>query len=138
MPHNIQKLDMKLEANEEGMGSLSSHSVWIKLYKSCFAEFDPFCSLVMSNLRAAFRVFRRFSAGNYDTFFFSFHVLRPLIFESFAASFNLLTLSFRLTFRFHWPARIRYYDEDLWCIFKLEEFAKEKYGQTSSVANIQS
>ena len=46
---------MKLEANEEFTVSLSSHSVWIKLYKSCFAEFDPFCSSVMSNVRAAFR-----------------------------------------------------------------------------------
>ena len=72
----------------------------------------------------------------WQLWFVFLHVLRPLSFESFAERFSLLTLSFWLTFKFHWLARIRCYDKDLWCIFKLEEFAKEKYGQTPSVANM--
>ena len=78
---------MKLEANEEFTVSLSSHSVWIKLYKSCFAEFDPFCSLVMSNVRAAFR-FGDFPLATMIPFSSLFTSKSPLDFRMFHHKFQ--------------------------------------------------
>ena len=55
--------------------------------------------------------FRRFSAGNHDSFFFSFHFRIAPWFSNVSpqVNFNLLPLSFRLTF----VVRIRCFDEDL-------------------------
>ena len=71
---------MKLEANEEFTVSLSSH-------KSCFAEFDPVCSSVMSNVGAAFR-FGDFPLATMIPFSSLFTSKSPLDFRMFHHKFQ--------------------------------------------------
>ena len=85
---------MKLEANEEFTVSLSSHSVWSKLYKSHFAEFDPFCSSVMSNVRAAFR-FGDFPLATMIPFSCLFTSKSPLDFRMFQSPAPQLSTDIR-------------------------------------------